>query len=53
MSKCAHITIATRLDSPRVTLAELDLVLFRVIKLFYSVVRFGATVSHIAFISLL
>jgi hypothetical protein len=53
MSKCAHITIVTRLDSPRVTLAELDLVLFRVIKLFYSVVRFGATVSHIAFISLL
>jgi hypothetical protein len=53
MCECAHITIVARLDSPRVTLAELDLVLFRVIKLFHSVVRFGATVSHIAFISLL
>jgi hypothetical protein len=53
MCKCAHITIVARLDSPRVALTELDLVLFRVIKLFYSVVRFGATVSQIAFITLL
>jgi len=53
MGECAHIAIVTRLDSLRVTLAELNLVLFRVIKLFHSIVRFGATVSHIAFISLL
>ena len=53
MCECAHITIVARLDSPRVALTELDLVLFRVIKLFNSVVRFGATISHIAFITLL
>jgi hypothetical protein len=53
MCECTHITIVARLYSPRVALTELDLVLFWVIKLFNSVVRFGATVSHIAFITLL
>lgn len=40
MCECTHITIVARLDSPRVALTELDLVLFWVIKLLYSVVRF-------------
>ena len=53
MSKGAHIAVIARIDSPRVTLTKLDLVLFRVIKLLYSVVRFGASVSQIAFITLL
>ena len=53
VSESAHITIVARLDSPRIALTELDLVLFRVVKLFHPVVRFGAAVSHIALISLL
>lgn len=52
MSKGAHVPILTGVQAVWVALAKFDLVFFRMIKLFYTIVSLGTVLSKRAIIAL-
>lgn len=50
MGKCTHLSIITLIYSSRIGWTEFYLVLFRMIKLFHSIVSSGAAISHLTFV---
>jgi len=51
VGESAHVTVVAAFNPVRVALAELDLILLRVVKLFYPVVSFRALISHGALVA--